>query len=224
MATRIRLRRVGRKKIPLYRIVVADGEAPRDGRFIEVIGTYDPKGKTSADKVKVDADKARQYTETAMEMANGAVEQLKTLSFSLRPAQLDLLGLVAAVQSAVQRVAEPAGLAFEVCSRGEEPRPLGSNAAVAMRLVQEALTNIIRHAKATRIAVRLRFLPQERIGVLVVDDGVGFDPEASEPGYGLPAMRARVLRENAQRPTSQSMPRARAASSVSPTIATSGMA
>jgi small subunit ribosomal protein S16 len=61
MATRIRLRRVGRKKVPLYRIVVADGESPRDGRFIEVIGTYDPKGKTTADKIQVDADKARQW-------------------------------------------------------------------------------------------------------------------------------------------------------------------
>ena len=59
MATRIRLRRVGRKKIPLYRIVIADQEAPRDGRFIEVIGTYDPKGETIADKVHVDAEKAR---------------------------------------------------------------------------------------------------------------------------------------------------------------------
>ena len=51
MATRIRLRRVGRKKLPLYRIVVADQESPRDGRFIEIIGTYNPKGETAADKV-----------------------------------------------------------------------------------------------------------------------------------------------------------------------------
>jgi small subunit ribosomal protein S16 len=58
MATRIRLRRVGRKNLPFYRIVVADQESPRDGRFIEVIGTYDPKGQTAADKIKVDADKA----------------------------------------------------------------------------------------------------------------------------------------------------------------------
>jgi small subunit ribosomal protein S16 len=49
MATRIRLRRVGRKKIPLYRIVVADQESPRDGRFIEIIGTYNPTGATVAD-------------------------------------------------------------------------------------------------------------------------------------------------------------------------------
>jgi len=59
MAPRIRLRRVGRKKVPLYRIVIADQESPRDGRFIEVIGTYDPKGETIADKVHVDAEKAR---------------------------------------------------------------------------------------------------------------------------------------------------------------------
>jgi small subunit ribosomal protein S16 len=61
MATRIRLRRVGRKKLPLYRIVVADQEAPRDGRFIEIIGTYNPKGTSAAEKVQVDADKARQW-------------------------------------------------------------------------------------------------------------------------------------------------------------------
>jgi small subunit ribosomal protein S16 len=61
MATRIRLRRVGRKGVPLYRIVVADQEAPRDGRFIEILGTYNPKGATATDKVNVDAEKARQW-------------------------------------------------------------------------------------------------------------------------------------------------------------------
>lgn len=59
MATRIRLRRVGRKKLPFYRIVVADRLAPRDGRFIEVIGTYDPKAE--ANQVTVDAEKARAW-------------------------------------------------------------------------------------------------------------------------------------------------------------------
>ena len=47
---RIRLRRVGRKKQPIYRIVVADSQAPRDGRFIEIIGNYSPRqGNTAID-------------------------------------------------------------------------------------------------------------------------------------------------------------------------------
>ena len=64
MAVKIRLRRMGAKKNPFYRIVVADSRYPRDGRFIEEIGTYDPL-KTPAD-VKIDADKAKQW------IANGA--------------------------------------------------------------------------------------------------------------------------------------------------------
>lgn len=64
MAVKIRLRRMGAKKDPFYRIVVADSRYPRDGRFIEEIGTYDPL-KTPAD-VKIDADKAKQW------IANGA--------------------------------------------------------------------------------------------------------------------------------------------------------
>ena len=64
MAVKIRLRRMGAKKNPFYRIVVADSRYPRDGRFIEEIGTYDPL-KTPA-YVKIDADKAKQW------IANGA--------------------------------------------------------------------------------------------------------------------------------------------------------
>jgi small subunit ribosomal protein S16 len=59
MATRIRLRRIGRKGLPLYRIVVTDRESPRDGRFIETIGSYNPKLET--DKITVDAEKAKQW-------------------------------------------------------------------------------------------------------------------------------------------------------------------
>jgi small subunit ribosomal protein S16 len=61
MATRIRLRRVGRKKLPLYRIVVAERTASRDGRFLEILGTYNPKAETQAGKVQVDVEKARAW-------------------------------------------------------------------------------------------------------------------------------------------------------------------
>ena len=52
MATRIRLRRTGRKKLPIYRIVIADKEAPRDGRFIEKAKAWLAKGATPTDTVE----------------------------------------------------------------------------------------------------------------------------------------------------------------------------
>ena len=54
MAVKIRLKRIGAKKNPFYRIVVADARSPRDGRFVEEIGNYDPMSK----KLVVDGDKA----------------------------------------------------------------------------------------------------------------------------------------------------------------------
>ena len=51
MAVKIRLRRMGQKKAPFYRIIVADSRSPRDGRFIEEIGTYDPTKNPSEFKV-----------------------------------------------------------------------------------------------------------------------------------------------------------------------------
>ena len=59
MAVKIRLRRMGAKKAPFYRIVVADSRYPRDGRFIDEIGTYNPT--TTPSEVKVDAEKAKQW-------------------------------------------------------------------------------------------------------------------------------------------------------------------
>ena len=59
MAVKIRLRRMGAKKAPFYRVIVADSRAPRDGKCIEEIGTFDPM-KTPA-IVNIDAEKAQQW-------------------------------------------------------------------------------------------------------------------------------------------------------------------
>ncbi|MEZ5322987.1 MAG: 30S ribosomal protein S16 [Microthrixaceae bacterium] len=56
MAVRLRLMRMGKKKQPTYRIVAADARSPRDGRFIEIVGTYDPRHEPSA--LRVDNEKA----------------------------------------------------------------------------------------------------------------------------------------------------------------------
>ena len=59
MAVKIRLRRMGKKKAPFYRVVVADSRYPRDGRFIEEIGTYDPTKNPSV--IAVDTEKADKW-------------------------------------------------------------------------------------------------------------------------------------------------------------------
>ncbi len=64
MAVKIRLKRMGAKKAPFYRVVVADSRYPRDGRFIEEIGYYNPL--TDPATVNIDADKAKKW------VANGA--------------------------------------------------------------------------------------------------------------------------------------------------------
>ena len=64
MAVKMRLRRMGAKKAPCYRLVVADSRYPRDGRFIEEVGFYNPM--TNPAEVKIDADKAKKW------IANGA--------------------------------------------------------------------------------------------------------------------------------------------------------
>ncbi|MCQ2436561.1 MAG: 30S ribosomal protein S16 [Clostridia bacterium] len=73
MAVKIRLTRIGKKKAPVYRVVVADSRYPRDGRFIEELGYYDPN--TDPATLKVDTDKAAEWVK------NGAqpTETVKSL-------------------------------------------------------------------------------------------------------------------------------------------------
>ena len=73
MAVKIRLRRMGAKKAPFYRVIVADSRSPRDGRFIEEVGYYNPL--TNPADIKIDAEKAKKW------LANGAqpTETVKSL-------------------------------------------------------------------------------------------------------------------------------------------------
>ena len=73
MAVKIRLRRMGQKKAPFYRVVVADSRSPRDGRVIEEIGYYNPM--TTPAEIKIDAEKAKTW------LTNGAqpTETVKSL-------------------------------------------------------------------------------------------------------------------------------------------------
>ncbi|MGI6453075.1 MAG: 30S ribosomal protein S16 [Syntrophomonadaceae bacterium] len=75
MATRIRLRRMGAKKNPFYRVVVADSRSPRDGRFIEEIGYYDPT--TDPATVKIDEEKAMKWLRNGAQPSDTAKSLLQ---------------------------------------------------------------------------------------------------------------------------------------------------
>jgi small subunit ribosomal protein S16 len=76
MPVKIRLARAGAKKRPFYRIVVAEATAPRDGKFIEILGTFDPmKPRDAADRVKLDLDAAKAW------LAKGAQPTDRVLRF-----------------------------------------------------------------------------------------------------------------------------------------------
>ena len=75
MAVKIRLRRMGAKKAPFYRVVVADSRFARDGRFIEEIGYYDPTKEPSV--VKIDAEKAKQWLDNGAQPTDTVREILK---------------------------------------------------------------------------------------------------------------------------------------------------
>ncbi len=72
---KIRLRRMGAKKAPFYRIVVADSRYPRDGRFIEEIGTYDPLKEPA--EVKVDAERAKDWIKNGAQPTDTVKSLLK---------------------------------------------------------------------------------------------------------------------------------------------------
>ena len=74
MAVKIRLMRVGKKKQPTYRVVVADSRSPRDGRFIEILGQYEPRREPSL--VNIDADAALAWIEKGAQPTEQAAKIL----------------------------------------------------------------------------------------------------------------------------------------------------
>ena len=83
MPVRIRLKRIGAKNNPVYRIVVADSRSPRDGRFIEEIGTYSPLKKNKDDKIQWDVERAKYW------VSKGALPSETVASFIRKAARAE---------------------------------------------------------------------------------------------------------------------------------------
>ena len=114
MSLKIRLARAGAKKRPFYRIVVADSRAPRDGRFIEKIGTYNPLlPQDNGERVKLDTDKAREWLAKGAQPTDRVLRFLDAAGLMQRPARINPTkaqpGKKAQERAAARAAAEGAG-------------------------------------------------------------------------------------------------------------------
>jgi signal transduction histidine kinase len=136
-------------------------------------------------------------TRRALEQLQLTIEGLQNLITDLRPAALDELGIKPAVETLVARTAASSGLDVDARidlanDSGRAPTRLaGEIESTVYRLVQEALTNAVKHAGAEHARVEI-VEDGSMVTVAVSDDGEGFDPESSDGGFGLVGMRERA--------------------------------
>ena len=141
-----------------------------------------------------DVEDCRQRTAEVRELVAEALRQARTLAFDLRPTVLDDLGLVTAVRRLVEEVGAKGAPAVDLAVHGldDESRLAPEVETVVYRVVQEALTNVLRHAAATSASVVVA-RDGQRLRVVIEDDGRGFDLDAAHrPSLGLGGMSERA--------------------------------
>jgi signal transduction histidine kinase len=133
----------------------------------------------------------------ARAITDGALHQVRDLSYLLHPAVLDELGLVAAVESYVKTFSKRHEVEADLVHEGMAARLSPETEAGAYRIIQEALTNVAKHARATKCGVRLT-RTNGAVRIVVEDNGAGFDPESvrsgERRGLGLIGIRERASR------------------------------
>jgi signal transduction histidine kinase len=140
-----------------------------------------------------DADRLLGRIGQLRKVADDALSDVQRLAFELRPTILDDLGLVDALQRLALEVTAHHGVAIHLEAGQLGPGRLHPDVeTTAYRVVQEALTNAVRHSKASTCSI-VATRTEERVRIVVEDDGVGFDPAAVQTGHlGLRGMTERA--------------------------------
>jgi two-component system sensor histidine kinase UhpB len=131
--------------------------------------------------------------EEARETARRSLEDVRRIARDLRPDTLEELGLASALNALATRLTRDAGVAVERRLDGAVPELPADTEVVVYRVAQEALTNVARHAGASRVTLGLARPPGDRVVLTVDDDGPGFPDGASGAGRGITGMRERAL-------------------------------
>jgi signal transduction histidine kinase len=144
-----------------------------------------------------DATRLAAAVDDAVELIATGIADLRALITDLRPAALDELGAKAAIESLTARVAEQSGLEIQLeldlaFERGESSERHADDVESTMyRLVQEGLTNVVKHAHAEHVEVRVIEV-EDFVEIVLRDDGKGFVTDSGTAGFGLIGMRERV--------------------------------
>ena len=138
----------------------------------------------------------RERAQSIMRLALGLYNSGRSLVRRLRPEVLDMLGLDGAIEEMVQHYNRAhAGCRFSLHTEGGFSK-LESGAAIsAYRIVQEALSNVVKHARATQVSVTLK-MADDGLHMQVADNGAGFDPKLASTGIGIVGMRERAYAFN----------------------------
>ena len=134
---------------------------------------------------------ARARVPESRQMIKKMIEQVRTLAFELRPSILDEFGLVEALRNLMTRHGERAGVRASFTATPTDARAPAEIETACFRIVQEALSNVARHARARHFEVTLT-AQDVALEVTVRDDGVGFNVERLRTGLGLMGMRERA--------------------------------
>ncbi|MBT8191117.1 MAG: sensor histidine kinase, partial [Bacteroidia bacterium] len=155
-------------------------------------------GLLSTIKLQIDNIKSKsngkldeKEVETTTHLLDAAVGEVRTISQNLQPGALSRLGLIPAIQDLVNRYDGKYGPEIDL-QHFDIPIKMNQNLALGIyRVVQEILTNAIKHARASEILVQLNRKGEEII-IHIEDDGVGFDQKKRYQGMGLENIRSRV--------------------------------
>lgn len=137
------------------------------------------------------------HLDESVAVIDRALQQVRDLSLNLRPSVLDDLGLMAALRWLVNSMTSKSGLEIHFESDEIEPRLSREIETACFRVAQEAITNVLRHAQASRITVLLR-KDRDALSLTVSDNGIGFDARSAQArcvsggSFGLLGMEERV--------------------------------
>jgi signal transduction histidine kinase len=139
---------------------------------------------------------ALEHIEHARGLAQACLVEARLSVRALRPDPLSHADLARSLAAQVGRM-EAAGIEARFTQQGDELQLPREVRAELLRIAQECITNVLKHAHAGAVQVELSFAPKQ-VSLSVTDDGVGFDPQTSHDGFGLVGMRERAERIGAQ--------------------------